>query len=391
MVIWQNFGNQTHSANANLTLNVGLPPFNTGTIAPGGSSSYSFAQTGSYHYYDSTYKWMTGIVYVLPAPPPPPPPPPTSNQVGLDGSINWTVVGLSSDQVNLNVSHQIGIHVSIFIPVTESGNFEQSINLSTRVESPSTATSVVKALLASLLPALSGGSLLATGGPGPILQTMLSGQSNSPDHTQWWVNGPLSLGSPVQIFRGWSSVTGNENLNLGGSIGTRSAWIVTSQLSQTLSVTMPNQSNPFGQPSTAMLAASLKFLWSYDKNVDLLLRNNDTLNVAIHSVTPTTIYTSCGQFGCTPVPVTVTRDMALTISLALRLHSTTIHLVGSPSPTSTLMSLMAALPWMTLGIGGLAAGVAVALIVWFTRRTKVTSMPGPAPTTTPSSPPATPP
>ncbi len=389
-VVWQNFGNATHAAIANMTLNVGLPPFDTGPIAPGGSSSYSFAQTGSYHYYDPSYKWMTGIVYVNPAPSPPQAPKPTSSQVDLNGSIGWTVVGLSSDQVNLNVAHKIGISVLVFTPVTESGSFEQSINLSTRVESPGTATSIVKSLLTSLLTGLSGAAL-STGVTSPALQTMLSAQSNSPDYTMWWVNGPLSNGSPVQILHGWSSVTGSEDLNLGTSIGTRSSWIVTSQLSQTLNVTIPNPTNPLSPPATSQAAASLRLLWSYDKSSDLLLRNDNTLTVATRSVTPETIYTSCGQFGCTPISLTVTRNTALTFNLALLLSSTNLRqLSAPPSQASTLMNLLSALPWMPLGIAGLAAVVAAGLILWFTRRTKGQTMPAPSPTTSPAPPSTTP-
>ncbi len=396
-VTWENSGNLTHTIASNDTLNPGLPSFFSGPISRGVFFSHTFDQTGTYHYYDANYHWMTGIVEVDPLPSPPPAPKPTSSHVDLSGTVGWNVEGLSSDQANLNVSHQVSILVPTagfnFIPVTESGNFEQSINLSTRVESPGTATSLVKSLLTSLLAAASSRGGFVTGGPGSVFPTMLLGQSNSPDFTMWWVNGPLSMGSPVQIFHGWSSVTGSENLNLGTTIGTRSAWIVTSQLSQTLSVTLPNQNDPFGQPSTAMLAASLKLLWSYDKNADLLLRSNSTINLTAQNTAPTTILAQVPcltNFCLVPVSVSVTRNMALTISLALHLSSTTVHLPGSPSQISTLMSLLSALPWMPLGIGGLAAGVAVALVVWFTRRARGAAVPGPAPTTAPAPGPATP-
>ncbi len=398
-VEWENLGSLTHTVTSNDTLNPGLPSFGSAPLFNGWFFSHTFDHTGTYHYYDANYHWMTGTVQVNPLPPPPPPPPPTSNHVDLSGIVGWNVEGLSSDQANLNVSHQVSILVPSpipgisFTPVTESGNFEQSINLSTRVESPSTSVSLVRSFLTSLLAATSSRGGFVAGGPGSVFPTTLLGQSNIPDHTMWWVNGPLSMGSPVQIFHGWSSVTGSENLNLGTTIGTRSAWIVTSQLSQTLSVTMPNQNDPFGQPSTAMLAASLKLLWSYDKNADLLLRSNSTINLTAQNTAPTTILAQVPcltNFCLVPVSVSVTRNMALSISLASHLSSTTVHLPGSPVQTSTLMSLLSALPWIPLGIGGLAAGVAVALIVWLTRRARGTAVPGPAPTTAPAPGPPTP-
>jgi len=213
---------------------------------------------------------------------------------------------------------------------------------------------------------------------------MLSAQSNTPDYTMWWVNGPLSLGSPAQILHGWSSVTGSENPNLGGSIGIRSAWIVTSQLSQTFNLSIPDPSNPLS-PTTSNAAASLKLLWSYDKSADLLLRSDNDASLTMHSVAQTTINTATG-----PVPVTITRDMALTVDVALRLSSTSLSLPKSPSRTSTIMGLLSTMPWMPLGIAGLAAGVAAALIVWFTRRSRGVTLPGSDPAPTPAAPPTTP-
>jgi len=389
-VIWTVSGSLQHVVVSNNTANFGLPSF-LGNATQGTFFSVVFDQPGTYQYYDRNYDWMKGTIIVTPAPPPPPPPSPTSVQVDLSGTLAWNVEGLSTSQANLNVSHQISVSISPFpglslTPVTESGSFEQSIDLSTRVESPGTATSILGSLLTSVLPALSGAAFASSANrvSSPILPTMLSGKSDSPDYTTWWVNGPISLGSPVQILHGWSSVTGSENPNLGGSIGPRSAWIVTSQLSQTFNLNIPNPSNPLS-PTTSNSAASLKLLWSYDKSADLLLRNDNAASLTMHSVTQTTIGTVTG-----PVPVTVTRDMALTIDVALRLSSTNLSLPKSPSRTSTIMGLLSAMPWTPLGIAGLVAGIAATLIVWFTRRAKGATLPGSAPATAPILSPTTP-
>jgi hypothetical protein len=109
---------------------------------------------------------------------------------------------------------------------------------------------------------------------------------------------------------------------------------------------------------------------------------------------PTTILAQvpCGTSFCiSPVSVTVTRSMALTISLALRLSSTNLKQLSAPqSQVAALMNLLSAVPWTPLGIGGLAAGVAVALILWFTRRTRGRALPAPGPTTAPAPSPAAP-
>jgi phosphate transport system substrate-binding protein len=321
----------------------------------------------------------------IPLPSPPVLPPMPSNvSLGLAGTVGWTVEAISTAQANLDVSHLISLSISpipgiTVTPVTESGSFEQSINLSTRVESPSTTTGIAQSFATTLLSALAG-TTLATGGTGSIFQNMLSVQPNSPDYTMWWVNGPLSLGSPVQVLQGWSSVTGSESLNLGSSIGTRSAWIVTSQLSQTFSLNVPNPSNPFSS-TTSTASVSLKLLWSYDKSADLMLRNDNAASLTVHSVTPTTIYASTG-----PVQITVTRDMALNLDLALLLSSTNLSLPKAPSHASSLMDMLSALPWMPIGVAGLAAGAIVGSTVWFTRRSKGSGQTAPAPAPSPTPP-----
>ncbi|HEX9196452.1 MAG TPA: hypothetical protein VF906_01530 [Candidatus Bathyarchaeia archaeon] len=386
MVVWTNLGTLEHDVRSNATTNVGLPNF-SGNITSGGSLQVSFFQPGVYQYYDLAYKWMRGTIIVTPAASAPVVPPmPSSFQVDLGGKLGWNVVGLSTSQANLNVSHQISLSVSplpglSFTPVTESGSYEQSINLSTRVESQSSATGLVQSFSTSLASALAGATF-ATGVSGPLFQNMLLA-SNTPDYATWWVNTPLSLGSPVQILHGWSSVTGSESLNLPGSIGTRSAWIVTSHLSQTINISIPDPSNPLSS-TTSTAAVILKLLWSYDKSTGLLLRNDNAASLTTHSVAQTTIGTVTG-----PVPVTVTRDMALTIDIALRLSSTSLSMPKSPSRTSTFMDLMSAMPWMPLGIAGLVAGIAAALIVWFTRRAKGAPLPGSPQAPTPVSPPTT--
>jgi hypothetical protein len=182
-------------------------------------------------------------------------------------------------------------------------------------------------------------------------------------------------------------------LNLGSDIGTRSAWIVTSQLSQSVNVTIPNINDPFGQPSVSSAAAKLKLLWSYDQSADLLLRNDNAVSLTMHSVTPTTIYVpmSCGSYTCySPTGVTVTRDTTATIDLALLLSSTSLSLPKSPSHAASIMDVLSAMPWMPLGLAGLAAGAVIGLVLWLTRRTRGTVLPGPVPLPTPS-PSSTPP
>ncbi len=63
-VIWFNYGNVTHSVTSNQTLDGGLPGFDSGPIFRGGIFQYTFTQTGTFHYYDSGFTFMKGIVTV---------------------------------------------------------------------------------------------------------------------------------------------------------------------------------------------------------------------------------------------------------------------------------------------------------------------------------------
>lgn len=304
-------------------------------------------------------------------------PTPTNVTIGLSGTVGWNIVGLSDSQSNLNVSHEIGFSVSpipgiSITPVTESGTFEQTINLSTRLESPSTATAMTRSFSTSILSGLAGATS-ALGVSGSVIQAMLSDQTNTPDYTTWWVNGPLSLGNPVQVSQGWSSVTASESLNLGSNIGTRSAWIVTSQLGQTVNLSLPNPNNPLSS-TTSTASMNFGLLWSYDQSADLLLRNDNAASLTMHMITPTFIGTSTG-----PVAITVTRDTNVTIDIALLLLSTNLSLPKSSSHTSTLTDLLSAMPWIPLGLAGFAASIAVATIIWFTRKTKRATLPSSVP------------
>ena len=299
----------------------------------------------------------------------------------LFGSIGWSVEGLSSTVANLNVSHQVSVSIPIgpvsFTPVTESGSFEQSINLSTRVESPGTATAIAQRILSSLQTIGPAGTFSASSPLTSSMTQALLARLNDPSYTEWWVNGPLSSGSPVQILDGQASVTGSENLNLP-DVGTKSGWIVTSQVSQLFTVNAPSVPGSGAPGTTLNIASSLNLLWSFDKSNDRLLRSNKSINLAIHNVTTESLgnncYPACG--GTSSTTVTVTRDVNFVLNLAMLLSSINI---GSSrghgsSQSSDLMDMLAGIPWMPLGLAGLAAGAVGGVTVWLTRRTRKAPM-----------------
>ena len=395
-VVWQNTGQLTHSVVSNATLNVGLESFSSGPLSPRLSFTHVFVQPGLYHYYDGNYNFLRGTVDVAPPAPPPTSMPPTF-QVGLNGNVGWTVQGLSSSTANLLVSHNLGVSVSVpqlpivtITPVTESGTLVQSIDLATRVESAGTATDLIEHVLDAF--AASSSSQGFNSGFGNIISQMSATATSDPSYTLWWVNGPLSNGSPVQVMDGWASVTGSETLNLADQ-GNVQAWIVTSQFSQGINLTVP--SSPFGPPGPNSHATiDLNFLWSYDKSSDLLARSFANGTITMHSESSTQVPTNgyCLNYPCAYTTVQVTRDMRLTVTLGLRLTSTSLSLDqrmrngSSTIDMSSILASMFATPWSALGFIGVVATAIIAFSLWLSRRVRKSAMPEATPATAPGPP-----
>ena len=400
-VVWQNTGRLTHTIVSNDTANLVPDSFNSGPLSQGGSFTHLFAQPGVYHYYDGNYQFLKGTVDVSPsATPPAPPSMPSSFNIGLNGNVGWNVEGLSSSTANLLVSHNLAVSIPVpqlpivsITPVTESGTLVQSIHLATRVESAGTATDLIEHVLDAL--AASSSSQGFNSGLGNIISQMSASATSDPSYTLWWVNGPLSNGSPVQVMDGWASVTGSETLNLG-DLGNVQAWIVTSQFSQGVNLTVP--SSPFPGPGpNARAAINLNFLWSYDKGSDLLARSFANGTITMHSASSTQVPTNgyCLNYPCAYTTVQVTRDMRLALTLALHLTSTSLSLdqrMRNGSQTNDIASMLASMfatPWSALGFIGVVATATIAFSLWLSRRVHKNAMPEATPSTSPG-PPTTP-
>jgi hypothetical protein len=188
---------------------------------------------------------------------------------------------------------------------------------------------------------------------------------------------------------GWGSVTGSETLNLG-DLGSVQAWVVTSQFSQGVNLTVP--SSPFGPPGpNTHSALNLNFLWSYDKSSDLLARSFANGTITMHSESSTQVPTNgyCLNYPCAYTTVQVTRDMRLTVTLALHLTSTSLSLdqrTRNGSSTIDMTSMLASIfatPWSALGFIGLVVTAIIAFSLWLARRVRKSAMPEATPSTAP--------
>src|SRR2546427_1392762 len=175
-VMWFNRGSLLHTATS-----VSNPPsFNSGTLAHDASYLFTFAKPGIYNYSDTFHPWLHGTVIVSSYQPIPTPVAssiiPT---ISFEGSLNWTVDGLDNSVAVLNITHKVKIIASAlgfsFTPAIETGSFPQSIDLSTRVESPGTATSVILSIAQRMLAYLGSYGYYGYGyGYSPVLNQLLS-------------------------------------------------------------------------------------------------------------------------------------------------------------------------------------------------------------------------
>jgi hypothetical protein len=382
-VMWFNRGTLAHTATS--VSKLGLPSFDSGVLAHDASYLFTFTTVGNYSYYDTVHPWLHGTVIVSNYGPPPTPIASSfMPTVSFAGSLGWTINGLDNSVAVLNVTHQVSIIASAsgfsFTPVTETGSFPQSVNLSTRVESPGTATSVIVAIVQRMLAYLGSTGYYYGSGFAPALTQMLSDPKTV--YTIWWVNGPLTNGQPVQILTGYSSVIGSETVNLGPG-NNRNAWIVDSELSQSLVVNIPPLGGPSGSSDTSF---KLDLRFDYDQASDLLLRASAVISV---QSSQTQTYSPgqflCGPSGCFPVSdiVTVNHHMTASVPVTLQLTSTNLDLSkrmpagstgngqtstagpGGTSPTTTLPPVTSL--WVYAGIGIIGAGAA-ATLGWLLRR-----------------------
>ena len=373
-VMWFNYGSLTHTVTSSSTNTAGLQTFDSGPLAHYGSFSLTFTTPGNYSYYDSLHPSLRGNL-VVSGSPPTPPSPSFNPTISLDGSIGWTVNGLDNSVAVLNVSHQVSIVASVgplsFTPVTETGSFSQSIDLSTGVQSSGTATSVILGIIQKMLAYYPGYYGYYGYGYSPGIGQLLSSQKEV--YTFWWVNGPLTNGQPVEILTGYASVTGSETVNLGPS-NDRSAWIVESEFSQSLSTTSPPVITSGGSSDSSF---KLDLRFDYDQASDLLLRSSAVVSVRSSQ---TQNYNPgdylCGPSGCFPVSdkVIVTHHMTASIPVTLKLTSTSLDLSrrapqgptgGRPLSSPTLTPTISV--WVYTAIGIIGAGAAVTL-TWLLRR-----------------------
>jgi plastocyanin len=374
-VAWRNNGNLSHNLFSNSTLNVSLPPFSV-WVNPGAVSfSQQFFKIGTYNYYESFHPWMKGSIVVTQAVAPPP----VITSFGADGSVGWNVAGLDQKDALLEVSHKISVYDQTSSPqalvYNESGIFEQSIDLGTREESPSTVGLLQSLPFGFSFYGFNNGYGYGFGGygyPGPYGYYPGPFYNIQSVHTIWWVNGPLVNGSVVELLTGYASVTGGKSIPLGSSLGTQDAWTVTSTYVQNSNQAQPQSSNNFyycpfvspyfggPQPQPQCYVSQSNFSVSlnanYGQRSDLLFGFSSTTSSLTQSTTEfpagSTIYGSNNGYYNNGIsvtaPVSLIRTVSSKLTFALTLTNTNLDL----SKRMTLQPALASTSTGTTSSGG---------------------------------------
>src|SRR5947208_7579801 len=193
-----------------------------------------------------------------------------SPSLNINGILGWIVTDLNSTTATLNVTRDITTSSGETItPATHlTGNFNESIELATRI---ATMLPFIEPEMDQALQMVQTniGATMPTGTSwGPTMPGLDVTMMRQPLHTMWWVNGPLKVNDTVPVLVFPTNVTGSTSLDLGGSIGTRSAW----------TLAFPGTGSLLPDPMATMTSSipiadnfDFALTFNYDQISDLLL------------------------------------------------------------------------------------------------------------------------
>lgn len=394
---WRNNGTLVHDVT-----------FDDGTFAwtlySNSATTRTFNSQGDFSYHCSIHPWMTGTVTVDPL---------TSVQPRTlrftsDGTIGWTVVGLDDDALLSVKQELITFNATSTPPTKYSSQFsiqEESIELSTGLVSgaasipfPFPSPFPYPSPYPYPYPYIS--SLVSSPGygytgPGPFYPSFFPYYPPFEIHTAWWVNGPLRLGSNVEILTGYASVRGETSVTVGTVEW--SAWLVESQYVQKFSQAEPVPPFPGSFPgypqyytANSTYASSMEF--AYGQASDMLLSASGDTFSHFESVT----VFPAGYYVYAPYPYpysnpiqlmskeTLTRIRTTSTVVTLSLSSTSLDLSQRtiPPPESTngpattegnnppASPVQAGLSPVVYGVAGVAAALVMSGGLWLATRNR---------------------
>ena len=268
-----------------------------------------------------------------------------SQSLTINGTLGWTVTDLNATTATLNVTRDIITwRGQTIIQVTHhAGSFNESIDLATRIATilPFIEPEMDQALQMAQTDL---GAALPTGTSwGSTTSAMDLTTMRQPLHTMWWVNGPLKENDTVPVLVFPTNVTGSTSLDLGGSIGTRSAW--TLAVPRTGSLLPPD---PMATMTSSIpIADNFGFVltFNYDQTSDLLLAASADIHLGFDEETfispvpcGSSATTAPALTVCPANPIPIMREFGIDVQASLKLSSTTLDLSQRLTPTSNSAS-----------------------------------------------------
>ena len=260
--------------------------------------------------------------------------------LNLNGTLGWAVTDLNATTATLNVTRDITpSSAELLTPITHhTASINESINLATRIASflPFIEPEVDQAMqmaqtnMASSMP--TGTSWSST------MSAMDATMVRQPLHTMWWVNGPLRVNDTVPVLVFPANVTGSTSVDVGGSIGSRSAWILAFPTTRSLPPD-PLAAVTSSIPTGDNFEFALTF--NYDQTSDLLLSASAYIHLGFGEATfvpPTpcdsSATTAPAATTCSATPVPIMRKFGIDVQASLKLTGTTLDLSQRLTPMS---------------------------------------------------------
>ena len=265
----------------------------------------------------------------------------------INGTLGWTVTDLNATTATLNVTQDITASSGETItPATHhTGSFNESIDLATRTATilPFIEPEIDEALQ---MVQTDMGTSTPTGTDWSSTMSAIDiTMMRQPLHTMWWVNGPLKVNDTVPVLAFPTNVTGSTSLDLGGSIGTRSAWTLAFPSTGSFLSPDPSATLTSSIPIADNVGFALTF--NYDQTSDLLLTASGGIHLGFgeETFTPPAPCDSAGTAApaatiCPATPITIMREFGIDVQASLKLTSTTLDLsqrltqTGGPDSTS---------------------------------------------------------
>ena len=260
--------------------------------------------------------------------------------LNLNGTLGWAVTDLNATTATLNVTRDITpSSAELLTPITHhTASINESINLATRIASflPFIEPEVDQAMqmaqtnMASSMPTGTGWS--------STMSAMDATMVRQPLHTMWWVNGPLRVNDTVPVLVFPANVTGSTSVDVGGSIGSRSAWILAFPTTRSLPPD-PLAAVTSSIPTGDNFEFALTF--NYDQTSDLLLSASAYIHLGFGEATfvpPTpcdsSATTAPAATTCSATPVPIMRKFGIDVQASLKLTGTTLDLSQRLTPMS---------------------------------------------------------